>query len=202
MNSITDLLHSENEYYDNQKVPGFVQGIVVENNNADFKGMVKVEFTVWETGKNMCEWVRLLSPYAGKDYGTYLVPEIDEMVLVGFIGGSLKRPFLLGSLYPSGASVVSENFDQKNLKNGKITIQSEKNISLKAGSAELTMDGNAGAVSLKAKKVTVTADNEIGLKANSALKAEGAQIDVKGQAKINLQASGPVAVKGAVVQIN
>ena len=241
MNSITDLLHSENEYYDNQKVPGFVQGIVVENNNADFKGMVKVEFTVWETGKNMCEWVRLLSPYAGKDYG------------------SLKRPFLLGSLYPSGASVVSENFDQKNLKkhlktkggmdlliqeedgkqsitlttpkgsviavddstesckisdkdgknmlsmdykNGKITIQSEKNISLKAGSAELTMDGNAGAVSLKAKKVTVTADNEIGLKANSALKAEGAQIDVKGQAKINLQASGPVAVKGAVVQIN
>ena len=205
MNSITDLLHSENEYYDNQKVPGFVQGIVVENNNADFKGMVKVEFTVWETGKNMCEWVRLLSPYAGKDYGTYLVPEIDEMVLVGFIGGSLKRPFLLGSLYPSGASVVSENFDQKNLKKHlktKITIQSEKNISLKAGSAELTMDGNAGAVSLKAKKVTVTADNEIGLKANSALKAEGAQIDVKGQAKINLQASGPVAVKGAVVQIN
>ena len=87
-------------------------------------------------------------------------------------------------------------------KDGKITIQSEKNISLKAGSAELTMDGNAGAVSLKAKKVTVTADNEIGLKANSALKAEGAQIDVKGQAKINLQASGPVAVKGAVVQIN
>ncbi len=46
----------------------------------------------------------------------YLVPEIDETVLVGFIGGSLKRPFLLGSLYPGGASVVSENFDQKNLK--------------------------------------------------------------------------------------
>ena len=259
MNSITDLLHSENEYYDNQKVPGFVQGIVVENNNADFKGMVKVEFTVWETGKNMCEWVRLLSPYAGKDYGTYLVPEIDEMVLVGFIGGSLKRPFLLGSLYPGGASAISENFDQKNLKkhlktkggmdllileedgkqsitlttpkgsviavddstesckisdkdgknmlsmdykNGKISIQSEKSISMKAGSTELTMDGNAGAVSLKAKKVAVTADNEISLKANSALKAEGAQVDVKGQAKINLQASGPVAVKGAVVQIN
>ena len=95
-----------------------------------------------------------------------------------------------------------KNMLSMDYKNGKITIQSEKNISLKAGSAELTMDGNAGAVSLKAKKVTVTADNEIGLKANSALKAEGAQIDVKGQAKINLQASGPVAVKGAVVQIN
>ena len=53
MNGITDLFHSENEYYDNQRVTGFVQGTVVENNNADFKGMVKVEFTVWESGKNL-----------------------------------------------------------------------------------------------------------------------------------------------------
>ena len=51
MNGITDLFHSENEYYDNQRVTGFVQGTVVENNNADFKGMVKVEFTVWESGR-------------------------------------------------------------------------------------------------------------------------------------------------------
>ena len=41
MNGITDLFHSENEYYDNQRVTGFVQGTVVENNNADFKGMVQ-----------------------------------------------------------------------------------------------------------------------------------------------------------------
>ena len=115
MNSITDLLVGNNEYYDSQKIPGFVQGTVVENNNPDFKGMVKVEFTVWETGKNMCEWVRLLSPYTGKDYGMYCVPEIDETVLVGFIGGSLKKPFLLGSLYPNGAAIVNENFHKENL---------------------------------------------------------------------------------------
>lgn len=114
MNSITDLLTSENEYYDSQTIPGFVQGVVVENNNSKYKGMVKVEFTVWEKGKNMCEWVRLISPYTGKDYGTYCVPEIDEIVLIGFIGGSLKRPFLLGSLYPNNAKMVRDNFDKKN----------------------------------------------------------------------------------------
>ena len=85
---------------------------------------------------------------------------------------------------------------------GKVTVQAEKTIELKAGSVELTMDGNGGAISLKAKKIRVTADNEIALKANSALKAEGAQVDVKAQAKMNLQASGPLAAKGAVVQIN
>ena len=74
MNSITDLLQKENERYDSQTVPGFVQGTVVENNNPDFKGMVKVEFTVWETGKNMCEWVRLLSPYTGKEGAPYGAP--------------------------------------------------------------------------------------------------------------------------------
>ena len=124
MNSITDLLTGDNEYYDSQRIPGFVQGVVVENNNAKFKGMVKVDFTVWETGKNMCEWVRLMSPYTGKNYGTYCVPEIDEIVLVGFIGGSLKRPFLLGSLYPNAASIVNDNFHKENLV---------KNIKTKGG---------------------------------------------------------------------
>jgi len=259
MNSITDLLSSKNESYDNQKIPGFVQGIVVENNNDQFKGMVKVEFTVWETGKNMCEWVRLMSPYTGKDYGMYCVPEIDEIVLVGFIGGSLKRPFLLGSLYPSGAAVVNENFDKKNLikhmktkggvdilineedgkqkitvttpkgsqiqvddenecctitdkgaknqikldyKGGAVEVTAEKTISLKAGKTELAMDGNSGAMTLKAAKIAVQADNEIGLNAKAALKMQGAQVELKGQAQVNVQASGPLALKGAITQIN
>lgn len=116
MSELTDLLTFQNEYFDSQKVPGFVQGKVVENNNKEHQGMVKVEFTAWEDKKNICEWVRLISPYVGSNYGSYLVPEIDEEVLVGFIGGSLKRPFLLGSLYPQNCELVKNDFDDKNLK--------------------------------------------------------------------------------------
>lgn len=259
MSSITDLLKKDNEYFDSQKIPGFVQGIVVENNNADFQGMVKVEFTAWESGKNMCEWVRLITPYTGKDYGRYCVPEINEIVLVGFIGGSLKRPFLLGSLYPGDAAIVKDNFDQKNInkrlktkggmdilinddkgkqsitlttpkgsvitvndeqetcsisdkdgknflkldyKNGSIDVTSEKKITFKAGTAQIAMDGNAGNITLKAKKITATADNEIGLKATAALKMEGAQAELKGSAQVKVEASGPLALKGAITQIN
>jgi uncharacterized protein involved in type VI secretion and phage assembly len=232
---------------------------VVENNNKDYKGMVKVEFNVWESGSNMCEWVRLLSPYTGKDYGMYCVPEIDEVVLVGFIGGSLKRPFLLGSLYPGGAAVVNDNFDEKNLKKhmktkggmdilisdedgkqkitlttpagstilvddenqcckisdkdgknalemdykgGGVKVSADKTISLKAGSAELSIDGNGGAITLKADKLSLQANNEVGIKASAALKMEGAQVEMKGQAQINVQSSGPLALKGAIAQIN
>lgn len=113
--SIIDLLNTPNEMYDNQMIPGFVQGTVVENNNDKYPGMVKVSFTVWEDGKNMIEWVRLLTPYTGKDYGTYMVPEIDETVLIGFIGGSLKKPFLLGSLYPKDSKLVKKQYDKKNI---------------------------------------------------------------------------------------
>lgn len=259
MNSITDLLTGENEYYDNQKVPGFVQGVVVENNNAKFKGMVKVEFTVWESGKNMCEWVRLLSPYTGKDYGTYCVPEIDEVVLVGFIGGSLKRPFLLGSLYPATSQLVKDNFDRKNeikrlttkggmdilineesgkqkitlttpkgsqlviddekecctisdksannviqldYKQDGIEIRAGKTLKLSAGKTQITLDGNAGNISVKGTKLALQADNEIDLNAKAALKLQGAQVQMKGQGQVNVQSSGQLALKGSITQIN
>lgn len=114
--SIMDLLQTPNELYDNQMIPGFIQGTVVENNNKDYPGMVKVSFTVWEKGKNMIEWIRLMSPYAGDSYGSYVVPEIGETVLIGFIGGSLKKPVLMGSLHVKDSSLVKDSFDEKNTK--------------------------------------------------------------------------------------
>lgn len=147
MSSITELLYTQNENYDAQKTPGFVQGVVVENNNSEFKGMVKVEFTVWEQGKNMCEWVRLLTNYTGASYGNYIVPEIDEVVLVGFIGGSLKRPFLLGSLYPADASVISDNFNDTNyIKSFKTKAGTSIVINDESGKESLTVTTPKGSM--------------------------------------------------------
>ena len=220
MNSITDLLQKENERYDSQTVPGFVQGTVVENNNPDFKGMVKVEFTVWETGKNMCEWVRLLSPYTGSGYGFYWVPEIDETVLVGFIGGSLKRPFLLGSLYPEGAPVVNENFDEKNLKKRlktkggmDILIQEEKgkqSITLTTPKGHtICADDEKESVKISDKQgknvleldykngtASILADKKISLKAGSTeltMDGGGGSLSVKA-AKVSVSADNEISL--------
>ena len=221
MNGIVDLLQSENEYFDSQKVPGFVQGTVVENNNDQFKGMVKVEFTVWESGKNMCEWVRLLSPYTGKDYGTYLVPEIGEMVLVGFIGGSLKRPFLLGSLYPAGADWVNENFDKKNLKKSiktkggtQVLIMEEEGkqsitVTTKKGSCIVVEDENETCkisdkdqknqilLDYKNGEISVTADKKIVMKAGTVeLTLDGTGKSLKAKAdKIELNGTQGVKIE-------
>lgn len=221
MNSIIDLLQSENERYDSQKVPGFVQGVVVENNNADHKGMVKVEFTVWENGSNLCEWVRLLSPYTGKDYGLYCVPEIDELVLIGFIGGSLKRPFLLGSLYPGGSSVINDNFDEKNLKKHlktkggvDILIHDEEGkqkviLTTPAGNQVLVDDENQCCkisdkdeknileMDYKGGNIKVTADKTIVLKTgNAELSMNGSSNTIALKAdKVTLEAGNEAGIK-------
>lgn len=222
MNSITDLLSSENEYYDSQRVPGFVQGTVVENNNSKFKGMVKVEFTVWEKGKNMCEWVRLISPYTGKDYGTYVVPEIGEIVLIGFIGGSLKRPFLLASLYPSGADIVNTNFNDKNYtkrittKGGNDLLINDEDgkqsitITTKKGSLIVIDDENENCkvsdkdgknsimLDYKNGAITVTADKKISMKAGKTeitMDGNGGAINIKAD-KIQMEGTNQVSIAG------
>lgn len=222
MNSITDLLSSENEYYDSQSAPGFVQGTVVENNNSKFKGMVKVEFTVWEKGKNMCEWVRLISPYAGKDYGTYVVPEIGEVVLIGFIGGSLKRPFLLASLYPSGADIVNNNFNDKNYmkrittKGGtdilindedgkqKITVTTKKGSLIEIDDEKeccniKDKDGkNSIILKYKDGEIAVTADKKISFKTGKteiSMDGSGGALNVKAD-KIQIEGTNQVSIAG------
>lgn len=97
-----------------RRQPQFVQGKVTDNADKNNPGMVKVEFLSWKSGSNICEWMPLLHPYAGKDYGSYLVPEVGDVVLVGFLGAEMRRPFVMGVLYPAGAQYPGTCFTDKN----------------------------------------------------------------------------------------
>lgn len=222
--SITDLLQVPNEEYDSQIIPGFVQGTVVENNNSRYPGMVKVSFTVWEKGQNMIEWVRLMSPYAGKKYGTYVVPEINDTVLVGFIGGSLKKPFLLGSLYPADSSLVKKQTDKTNSNkymetkggiqialddsSGKqavtVTTPGGIMVNLDDGKDQIVLQdktgGNKIAMDLKKGEISITAKTKITLEAGQSsieLAATPGQVKVD-SGKINLAAQQDVVIQGQV----
>lgn len=97
-----------------RRQPQFVQGKVTDNADKKNAGMVKVEFLSWKNGSNICEWMPLLHPYAGKDYGAYAVPEVGDVVLVGFLGAEMRRPFVMGVLYPAGAKYPGTCFTDKN----------------------------------------------------------------------------------------
>lgn len=144
MNSIVDLFRTNGEFGANTdflSVGGFVQGTVTENANKQFIGMVKVEFTAWEKGKNICDWMPVLQGYAGKTYGSYIMPEVGDIVLVGFIGPGLKKPFVLGTMFPAEAQMQKDSFHAQNAM---------RKIKTKAG-IELTLSDEKGKEAITAK---------------------------------------------------
>ncbi|MBV9098185.1 MAG: hypothetical protein JO079_09020 [Frankiaceae bacterium] len=77
------------------------------------------------------------------------------------------------------------------------------------GQSSIKMDGN-GNITIKGLKVSIQADTDIEIKANAKVAVEAqAELGLKGAAKaelqgamVNLTAQGPLAAKGAIVQIN
>ena len=80
-------------------------------NNADPNGVGRVQIRVPSmhglktngTPNEDLPWASLLSPSAGCDYGSFMVPEVGEYVMVQFEDGDPYKPILMGSVYGSGS---------------------------------------------------------------------------------------------------
>ncbi|HXU70064.1 MAG TPA: phage baseplate assembly protein V [Polyangia bacterium] len=101
-----------------------VTNIVHENN--DYR--VKVRFPTLPNGGDNGEestWCRIITVGAGKDCGTFWLPEVGDEVLVSFLNGDFNQPVVLGSLWngvepapyanngDKGVVVVGAEFDGK-----------------------------------------------------------------------------------------
>lgn len=209
--SITDLITS-GDSPNGRGLGGFVLGTVSENDNQDFPGMVKVAFTAWTSGGEISKWMPVLSPYAGKEYGSYLIPEVNDIVLVGFIGPMMEQPFVLGSFYPAEAKLPKDQFDKKNINRyfktmGGVSfaVSDEKNkqkmeamtpkglkISAEDENEVITVTDKNGKnlvkLDCKSGAITVTADKKITLKA--------------GPCEICMDGGGPGTISVKAGQIN
>ena len=73
-------------------------GVVTDNNDPDKMGRVKVKYPTL-TEDHTSFWARLASPMAGSNRGLYILPEIDDEVLVAFEHGDIHRPYVIGMLW-------------------------------------------------------------------------------------------------------
>ncbi|MDL2232085.1 phage baseplate assembly protein V [Ruminococcaceae bacterium OttesenSCG-928-L11] len=154
MNQLTDLLAMQQE--DPPRMSGvgsFVLGTVSENNDKKYPAMLKVEFTAWEDGKNISKWIPVLFSYAGKGYGQYLLPEVGDIVLVGFMGPSRERPFVMGSFYPADATLPGDQFTDKNT-NRYLKTKGEIEIALNDEDSKQSITANTP------KGLTIVAEDE------------------------------------------
>jgi len=74
--------------------PGLIPARVVDNNDPDNSGRVRVQF-YWQE-ENSTKWIAMMAPHAGADRGFMFLPEIGDEVWVAFEQGDPERPRVLG----------------------------------------------------------------------------------------------------------
>lgn len=175
-----------------QKISGIVTGLVKENWDEKHKGQIKVEYNLGEQGKNLTGWVPVMTPYGGKEFGSYFLPEVGSEVVIGFVMGDRNCPIVLGNIWsdktpPPKEAPVKENTNKQLVTKGgiKILASEEKgkeelviqlldqlSISLNAekGLIQIGDKNKKNLIELDTKKgkLTLTAEKEIEIKAGSA----------------------------------
>jgi outer membrane protein OmpA-like peptidoglycan-associated protein/phage baseplate assembly protein gpV len=97
------------------KIRGLQLGIVVDNKdrNGNPGYRVKLKFP-WLSDRETTFWARIAVPMAGPERGTYVLPEIDDQVLVVFEHGGIDRPIVVGALWSRQQEPVENNASGKN----------------------------------------------------------------------------------------
>lgn len=87
-------------------VPGTQTAVVVGHGGdeifTDKYGRVKVQFHWDRQGRNNADsscWVRVASPWAGKQWGMVHIPRVGQEVIVAFLEGDPDQPIVVGSVY-------------------------------------------------------------------------------------------------------
>jgi uncharacterized protein involved in type VI secretion and phage assembly len=212
--SLLDLLtpgsgQSSDRFY------GVAVAIVTNNQDPDGMGRVKLRFP-WLSESDESWWARIAAPMAGKDRGLYLLPEVDDEVLVAFEHGDLRFPYVVGALWNGKDTPPESNSDGKN---NKRTIKSRSGHILRLddtdGEGKIEILDSSGknsiVITTKDNKITVQADSDITIEsANGKLILKGNGVEITSQAAVkieagadlDLKASGKANVKGATVNLN
>lgn len=108
-------------------------------------GRVEVRFPTLGTDgdRDVRAWATLCSPYADKDQGLQVMPEVESQVVVAFEAGDFRRPYIVGAAWNGQAGVPQE---PERLNNIRV-------LRTRSGS-RLEFDDTAGAprISLTTKK--------------------------------------------------
>ncbi len=224
---LLDAGEDEKEDGSLSSIPGVAIGVVKENWDKEHPGMVKVELVLGEKEKSILDWMPVAVPYAGKEFGTYFLPEIGSQVLVAFQLGEINSPIVIGCLWNQTDVTPPEAANEKNTvktirtKGGNQIVISEESgkekitVETKGGQKLLLDDENQkmalqdkdgkNAVTLDTKngEMTFTADKKavfsIHGKAMLTLDGSGQKMELKTNA-IEIEAAQALQLKGQTLK--
>lgn len=177
-------------------------------------------------------WVPVATAMAGKERGTWLMPEENDEVVVAFADGDINHPYIIGFLWNGQAKppemdpnkrfikttqghsiLLDDTKDQEKIvvtssKGMTITMDDTKDqekIELKTSKGIiLTMDDPGRAITMKATQaVTVEGPESVTIKASKSVTVDSAQmVTIKGSTTVNIESSSQVTVKAPTVAVN
>jgi type VI secretion system secreted protein VgrG len=104
-------------------MPGPQSAIVVggkgKEHDVDPMGRVKVHFhwdrKDFQDDRSTC-WIRVSQPWAGKNWGGYFAPRINQEVIVEFMNGDPDRPIVTGRVYNDDQQIPYKSATQSGFK--------------------------------------------------------------------------------------
>jgi uncharacterized protein involved in type VI secretion and phage assembly len=210
-----------------QRVYGLTLGTVKSLRDPKFLGRAQVSFP-WLSSSVDSAWAPIATAWAGRNRGTYLLPEVGDNVVVAFLHGDLKHPYIVGFVWDDDnrPPETSPDLDRRDLKSKSghklvfddftgrqsLTLQSQGGHTVKlddtAGAMKISISDSAQQLSIVLDsvtgKVTVSSTSgEIALSAPAGrISLNAANIDIHATGSLSLKGDGAVSVTGAVVKIN
>lgn len=171
-----------------------LQGIYTASvvDNRDREGLARVLVRVPAVSETAV-WARLATMMAGRDRGTFFVPEIGDEVLVAFEQGDQRAPYVIGSLWNAKAKPPAADTSTK-------LIRSRSGMTLRLDDkASTLMIETAGGqrITLQDGQGTVRVEDQNG----NTITLAAAGITVNASAKVTVNASA-IDVNASVVTVN
>ena len=214
--TLTDVMRPKAE---RDWASGLVIGLVTNIQDPESLGRVRVQFpTLGDSIEGI--WARVALPGAGPDAGLSFMPQIDDEVVVGFEHGDTRRPVVLGSLHNSvdkphanmrgqqdgGSLVIYGRQDAEIDLQKQLVIHAKDAMTVKIdggsnGQGDYKQE-NAGAFELKAgTTMKIESTGELTIKSSAGITVDATgSLTLKG-ATVDIQATGPVGIKGSLINI-
>lgn len=176
------------------RMTGVYPALVRDVQDPDGQGRVKIElpFVSADDGPAAQAWARLATFMAGKDRGSWFIPEPDDEVLVAFVAGDPRRPVVIGGLW-NGHDTPPETMDADNNKRSFTSRSGHKLLfddTSGAEKVELTTNGGHTFTLDDAAGGTITLEHSNGAKV---------EIDVAGNVKITANVN--LEVQAAMMKV-
>ena len=173
-------------------------------------------------------WGRVCTLDAGKNRGSFFLPEINDEVIVGFLANDPRYPVVLGmvnsSSKPAPITASDDNHEKGFVTRSKlkvlfnddtntIEISTPKGNLFKLDENKGTViieDENSNVIKLDSKGITINSCKDINIKAKGNIKVKGinvktaasAEFKAEGNAGATLSTGTVCTLKGSIVKIN